>query len=142
VLLGLGAAQFAELAGRALTPRPPAVVSIAHLHSPTVSVREQVAILRDRLRRSGAATFRSLTADCTATVEIVARFLALLDLFRDGCIAFEQVTALGDLLVRWTLQDDVEGGVDGAAGGQGTAAQLVDTSVAIELDPTPSTVDD
>ena len=106
VLLGLGPRQFAELAGRAMTPRPPAVVSIAHLHSPTVSVREQVAILRDRLRRSGAATFRSLTADCTATVEIVARFLALLDLFREGCIAFEQVTALGDLLVRWTLQDE------------------------------------
>jgi segregation and condensation protein A len=138
VLLGLGPQQFAELAARALTPRPPAVVSIAHLHSPTVSVREQVAILRDRLRRSGAATFRSLTADCTATVEIVARFLALLDLFRDGCIAFEQVTALGDLLVRWTLQDDTEGA-------DGTAAVVADTDdaeVEIALDPTPSTVDD
>jgi segregation and condensation protein A len=138
VLLGLGPRQFAELAARALTPRPPAVVSIAHLHSPTVSVREQVAILRDRLRRSGTATFRSLTADCTATVEIVARFLALLDLFRDGCIAFEQVTALGDLLVRWTLQDDA----DDSESAAGIIGEPADADARIALDPTPSTVDD
>jgi segregation and condensation protein A len=138
VLLGLGPQQFAELAARALTPRPPAVVSVAHLHSPTVSVREQVAILRDRLRRSGTATFRSLTADCTATVEIVARFLALLDLFRDGCIAFEQVTALGDLLVRWTLQDDA----DDAPGGPDGGAEPDDAGVFAAIDPTSSTVGD
>jgi len=135
VLLGLGPQQFAELAARALTPRPPAVVSVAHLHSPTVSVREQVAILRDRLRRSGAATFRSLTADCTATVEIVARFLALLDLFRDGCIAFEQVTALGDLLVRWTQPEGADDGMD--IGDEPAAVPAP-----IESDPTPSTVAD
>jgi segregation and condensation protein A len=138
VLLGLGPQQFAELAGRALTPRPPAVVSVAHLHSPTVSVREQVAILRERLRRSGTATFRSLTADCTATVEIVARFLALLDLFRDGCIAFEQVTALGDLLVRWTLQEDA----DGADAAPSIDSEPDDPAARAALDPTPSTVDD
>jgi segregation and condensation protein A len=105
VLLGLGPNQFAELAARALAPKPPAVVSVAHLHTPTVSVREQAAIVSERLRRSGTATFRSLTADCRATVEIVARFLALLDLFRDGFVAFEQLAPLGDLLVRWTHQD-------------------------------------
>ena len=138
VLLGLGPQQFAELAGRAMTPRPPAVVSVAHLHSPTVSVREQVAILRDRLRRSGAATFRSLTADCTATVEVVARFLALLDLFRDGCIAFEQVTALGDLLVRWTLQEDGDVADTASSFDDEPAAAAVPDA----LDPTPSTVDD
>src|SRR5450432_2169262 len=101
VLLGLGPTQFAELAARALAPKPPAVVSVAHLHSPTVSVREQAALLSERLRRLGTGTFRSLTAECGATVEIVARFLALLDLFRDGLVGFEQVTPLGDLLIRW-----------------------------------------
>lgn len=106
VLLGLGPHQFAELAARALAPKPPALVSVAHLHSPTVSVREQAAIVSERLRRSGTATFRSLTAECTATVEVVARFLALLELFRDGMVAFEQVTPLGDLLVRWTGHGD------------------------------------
>ena len=104
VLLGLGPQQFAELAARALTPRAPQIVSVAHLHAPTVSVIEQTAIISERLRRSGTATFRSLTADCTVTVEIVARFLGLLELFRDGYVAFEQVTPLGDLLVRWTNQ--------------------------------------
>src|SRR5450755_4498311 len=137
VLLGLGPAQFAELAARALAPRPRPVVSVAHLHSPTVSVREQVAILRDRLRRSGTATFRSLTADCTATVEIVARVLALLDLFRDGCIAFEQVTALGDLLVRWTLQDDGD-----AVGTDADGVQAAEAGATAALDPTSSAVDD
>jgi segregation and condensation protein A len=107
VLLGLGPNQFAELAARALTPRPPATVSVAHLHMPTVSVREQAGIISERLRRSGTATFRSLTWDCTVTVEVVARFLALLELFRDGYVAFEQVTPLGDLLVRWTHQEEL-----------------------------------
>ena len=91
-----------------LVPSPrghPKFVSVAHLHAPTVSVTEQTAIISDRLRRSGTATFRSLTADCVLTVEIVARFLGLLELFRDGYVAFEQVTPLGDLLVRWTNQE-------------------------------------
>ena len=95
-------------------------------------------VLRDRLRRSGTATFRSLTADCTATVEVVARFLALLDLFRDGCIAFEQVTALGDLLVRWTLQEDGDTS-DAAPSSDG---EPDDVAVAVTLDPTTATVDD
>ena len=112
VLLGLGPTQFAELAARALAPKPPVVVSVAHLHSPTVSVREQAGILSERLRRLGTATFRSLTAECGATVEIVARFLALLDLFRDGFVAFEQVAPMGDLLIRWTGQAEPDSSID------------------------------
>jgi segregation and condensation protein A len=119
VLLGLGPTQFAELAARALAPKPPVVVSVAHLHSPTVSVREQAGILSERLRRLGTATFRSLTAECGATVEIVARFLALLDLFRDGFVAFEQVAPLGDLLIRWTGQP----GSDASLGLRATVPQ-------------------
>lgn len=115
VLLGLGPTQFAELAARALAPKPPVVVSVAHLHSPTVSVREQAGILSERLRRLGMATFRSLTAECGATVEIVARFLALLDLFRDGLVAFEQVAPLGDLLIRWTGQAESDASIDPTA---------------------------
>lgn len=114
VLLGLGPAQFAELAARALAPKPPVVVSVAHLHSPTVSVREQAALLSERLRRLGTGTFRSLTAECGATVEIVARFLALLDLFRDGLVGFEQVTPLGDLLIRWIGDASPAGSIDPA----------------------------
>jgi len=108
VLIGLGPEQFAAIAARALTPKPPAVVSVAHLHAPAVSVREQAGIVSERLRRTGTATFRSLTADCSATIEIVARFLALLELFREALVSFEQVAPLGDLLVRWTGSDNAE----------------------------------
>ena len=108
VLIGLGPLQFAEIAARALAPKPPAVVSVEHLHAPTVSVREQAGIISERLRRTGTITFRSLTADCSATIEIVARFLALLELFREALVAFEQLAPLGDLLVRWTGSDEAE----------------------------------
>jgi segregation and condensation protein A len=112
VLLGLGPQQFAAIAARALAPKAAPVVSVEHLHAPTVSVREQAGIVSERLRRSGTSTFRSLTSDCTTTIEIVARFLALLELFREALVSFEQVTPLGDLLVRWTGVD-ADGGRDG-----------------------------
>lgn len=102
VLLGLGPREFAALAARALAPKPPRLVSVEHLHAPTVSVREQAGILTERLRRSGTATFRALTADCSATVEVIARFLALLEMFREALVSFEQVAPLADLLIRWT----------------------------------------
>ena len=108
VLIGLGPQQFAEIAARALAPKPPALVSVDHLHTPTVSVREEAGIVSERLRRSGTATFRALTSDCSVTIEVVARFLALLELFREALVSFEQVTPLGDLLIRWTgpMSDD------------------------------------
>ena len=108
VLIGLGPHEFAALAARALTPRPEPVVGLAHLHAPKVSVREQAAILVERLRRAGSATFRTLTADCADTVTVVARFLALLELFRETVVAFEQLTPFGELHVRWTGDDAVD----------------------------------
>ena len=72
-----------------------------HLHAPRVSVAEHMAIMRERLRRAGAATFRSLVADCATTLEVVARFLGLLELYRDGAVAFDQAAALTELRVRW-----------------------------------------
>jgi segregation and condensation protein A len=109
VLLGLGPEEFAALAARALTPRPQPTPPTAHLHAPRVSVREQAAVLVDRLRRSRSATFRSLTADCSGPFVVVARFLALLELYREAVVAFEQVAPFGELHVRWTGSD--EGGV-------------------------------
>jgi segregation and condensation protein A len=102
VLLGLGPREFAALAARTLTPKPPRLVSIEHLHAPAVNVREQIGILTERLRRSGTTTFRALTADCSVTVEVIARFLGLLEMFREALVSFEQVAPLADLLVRWT----------------------------------------
>jgi segregation and condensation protein A len=102
VLIGLGATQFAALAARALAPKPAPVVATGHLHLARVSVAEQVATLAARLRTDGVATFQSLTADCPGTLLVVARFLALLDLYRDGDVRFDQLAPLGSLTVSWT----------------------------------------
>jgi segregation and condensation protein A len=108
VLLGVTPAQFAALAARALAPKAPQTVSVAHLHAPPVSVAEQLLVVRNQLMRQGTASFRALTADCPHTLEIVARFLALLELYRQQRVVFEQVTPLGDLTVRWTGGTTVE----------------------------------
>jgi segregation and condensation protein A len=102
VLIGIGLDQFAALAARALEPKPVPEVSLQHIHAARVSVREQAALVVDRLRRSGTMTFRALCGDSPDTLTTVARFLALLELFREGAVAFDQVTPLGELTVRWT----------------------------------------
>lgn len=97
---------LARLAAHALQPKPTELgVSLAHLHNPAVSVREQAALVASRLQRAGTLTFRALVADADHVSVVVARFLALLELFRESAIAFEQVRSLGELTVRWTGQD-------------------------------------
>jgi segregation and condensation protein A len=110
VLIGIGLEQFAALAARALEPKPVLEVSLQHIHAARVSVREQAAIVVDRLRRSGTMTFRALCGDSPDTLTTVARFLSLLELFREGAVAFDQVTPLGELTVRWTggEEDEIE----------------------------------
>jgi segregation and condensation protein A len=116
VLLDITPEQFAALAARALTPKVPATVSVSHLHAPAVSVAEQLLAVRNHLVRAGTASFRALTADCAHTLEVVARFLALLELYRQQRVVFEQLTPLGELHVRWTGpatgDDDPAAGVD------------------------------
>ena len=122
LVLSIGPAELAVLAAHALRPREaPPGVDVSHLHAPAVSVREQAAVVADRLRRSGSGTFRSLVADAGTTLVVVVRFLALLELFREGVVAFDQVTPLGELTVRWTgseeeieIDDDYEGTGDDA----------------------------
>ena len=112
VLLGLGPAEFARIAALTLAPRPVPVVPIEHIHVPRTSVREQAGILAGRLRTLGRSTFAELTADCAGTYEVVARFLALLDLFQTGNVSFEQRVPLGELAVIWAGGDS--GPVSGA----------------------------
>lgn len=103
----IGPGELAVLAAKALAPAPaPPGVDISHLHAPAVSVREQAAVLADRLRHGGAMSFRALTADAGSTLVVVARFLALLELFREGVVGFDQVTPLGELTVRWTGNEE------------------------------------
>jgi len=102
VLLGLGPVEFAAIAARTLAPRRPPVVSTAHLHIPRTSVREQAEILAVRLRELRRATFRQLISDCAGTYEVVARFLAVLELYRESRVTLDQVTPLGELFVTWS----------------------------------------
>ncbi|MFJ4028473.1 segregation and condensation protein A [Paenarthrobacter sp. NPDC089989] len=99
--------QFAELAAKALKPKdaPPSEVGLGHLHAPPVSVKEQAEILGYRLQLGAPLSFQALIADAGSTLVVVARFLALLEMFRDRVVAFEQPTPLAQLLVRWTGSD-------------------------------------
>jgi len=97
---------LARLAAHALQPRSPAEISLGHLHVSKVSVREQAALLTTILQREGTVTFRALVADTRDVAVVVARFLALLELFRESVVAFDQVRSLSDLTVRWTGGDE------------------------------------
>jgi segregation and condensation protein A len=111
LIMGITPEQLAMIAARAMTPKVVPTVGLDHLYSPTVSVREQAGLIVARLRQLRTCSFRSLVADADSTLVIVARFLALLELFRESAIAFDQAEALGALTVRWTGQDEGEIGV-------------------------------
>ncbi|WP_455772087.1 segregation/condensation protein A [Streptomyces massasporeus] len=108
VVISIGAEGFAKLAVKAMQPRPKPQVYVDHIHAPLVSVQEQAQIVVARLRELGEAGFRDLVADTDDTLTVVARFLALLELYREKAVALEQETPLGDLLVRWTGGDGDE----------------------------------
>jgi segregation and condensation protein A len=126
VILDLTPEQFAAVAARALAPKAPEVVSVSHLHAPAVSVAEQLLVVRNHLVRSGTASFRALTADCGHTLEVVARFLALLELYRQQRVVFEQLTPLGELHVRWTGGEASDDDAPPPDGGADDAAEILD----------------
>ena len=101
VLIGVGANRFAAIAERVLHPKSAPVLSIDHLHLPLVSVTQEAAKMVEALRKSGRSSFRTLIADAESTLVVVARFLALLELYREGALRFEQVIALGELQITW-----------------------------------------
>jgi segregation and condensation protein A len=105
VVISIGPEGFARLAVKAMQPKPKPQVYVDHIHAPLVSVREQAGIVVARLRELGEASFRMLVEDTDDTLTVVARFLALLELYREKAVALDQETALGELLVRWTGGD-------------------------------------
>ncbi len=123
VLLGVTPERFAALAARALAPKEPPTVGVAHLHAPAVSVAEQLLAVRSALLGAGTVTFGTLTGDCTTTMQVVARFLALLELYRQQRVTFTQLAPLGELRVRWTGPATVSAVADlgGAADGERVA---------------------
>jgi segregation and condensation protein A len=110
LLFTIGPQEFAALAARALTPKAPPTVSVDHIHAAFVSIREQAVLIASRLRGLGRASFRQLSSGPSSSgaggnYEIVASFLALLELYREDVVAFEQVSPLGELYVTWTGGD-------------------------------------
>ncbi|MFH8410867.1 segregation and condensation protein A [Streptomyces sp. NPDC018019] len=102
VVIGIGVEGFARLAVKAMQPRAKPQVYVDHIHAPLVSVREQAEVLVARLRAAGMAGFAELTEDAPDTLTVVARFLALLELYRERVVELDQDEALGALTVRWT----------------------------------------
>lgn len=111
--------EFAALAARVLAPKVTALpeVSIEHLHVTPVSVEDQSVLLADLLRGRGSLSFRELTADAGTRQVLVARFLALLELFRDGAVSFDQGAPLSELRIRWSGEEH------GTAGDRRTARE-------------------
>ncbi|WP_406351127.1 segregation and condensation protein A [Streptomyces sp. NBC_00658] len=108
VVISIGAEGFAKLAVKAMQPRPKPQVYVDHIHAPLVSVQEQAGIVVARLKELGAASFRDLVDDTDDTLTVVARFLALLELYREKAVSLDQEEALGELVVRWTGGDSDE----------------------------------
>lgn len=108
VLIGVGPERFASIAERVLTPKSPPVVGIEHLYTALVSVSEQSKLVVEALRLFKTMSFRGLCHDADSTMVVVARFLALLDLYRQGNLRFDQVIALGELQISWTGSADGE----------------------------------
>ena len=101
VLIGVTPERFAAIANRVLTPKTAATLSVEHLHLPLVSVAAEALGVVSALRRHKTMSFRALVSDATNTLVVVARFLALLELFKEGSVRFEQVVALGELQITW-----------------------------------------
>jgi len=108
VLIGVGAQRFAAIAQRVLSPKLAPVVTIDHIHRPLVSVGDEAVRIVEHLRKSSRSTFRNLVGDAESTLVVVARFLALLELYREGVLRFEQVVALGELHITWVGSSEGE----------------------------------
>ena len=103
MVLGLGVEAFGALAARALAPKAaPPEVDLEHLHTPRIDMAAELDLVRRRLQ-AAPTTFRKLVGEADIVV-VVARFLLLLDLYREGRVVFDQVTPLGDLTIRWTAE--------------------------------------
>ena len=122
VLIGVGPERFAVIADRVLFPKAPPVVSVEHIHRPLVNVAEQSKFVIAALRLAKHLSFRALVHDAEEPMVVVARFLALLDLYRTGALRFEQLEAFTDLQISWV----------GPETGEISVSEEFDTPVALE----------
>jgi segregation and condensation protein A len=97
--------DFARLAEETMRPREIPMVGMTHLHASRVSIREQAGAVVELLRKKGSLTFFEVIREVKDRAVVVARFLAVLELYRMNALVFEQDTPLGDLLLTWRDND-------------------------------------
>jgi segregation and condensation protein A len=130
VEIPLDPAAFAALATVVREPKPPPTVETDHVHAPRVDVRAHARVVVERLQMLGTATFSVLCSGCVEAIEIVARFMALLELGREGRVTFDQPVPLGEFSVTW--MPPAPGEADALGDGD------ISESVAAALDEQPA----
>jgi segregation and condensation protein A len=108
LLEGTSTTRLRNAAIRALTPKPVPVVDLHHVNPITITVADAVAELVDELPRVGKISFRRLTADLADRIEVIVRFLAVLELYKQGAVELDQTERFGDIEVSWTAPDELD----------------------------------
>lgn len=108
LLEGTSVRSLQRAAIRVMTPRPVPVVDLFHVNPITITVADAVAELIDELPRAGTISFRRLTADLAERIEVIVRFLAVLELFKQGLVEIDQPQRFGDIAIAWSADDDVD----------------------------------
>jgi len=106
LLEGTSLRRFQSAAIRALTPKPEPIVDLFHVNPIKFTVADAVAELIDELPRVGRISFRRLTADLADRIEVIVRFLAVLELFKQGFVEIDQPERFGDIDVSWCGDED------------------------------------
>ena len=112
LLAGLTAERLAAAYLTGVAPAPAPGLDLSHVTVEAVTVSEAVAELEERLPGEGTVSFREITSHCTTRMQVIVRFLALLELCKRGWVALEQGTTFGDLVVTWTGAGPGEGAGD------------------------------
>ncbi len=99
VLAGVEAGDLAKVAAALL--RPPPVLDLSHVTPVRVTIAEAIQAVQARLATVGRARFRDLVADCQERIHVVVRFLALLELYREGKVELSQAETFGEIEVGW-----------------------------------------
>ena len=108
MLEGTSLTRLRNAAIAALTPRPVPTVDLFHVAPITTTVADAVAELIDELPRVGTITFRRLTGDLVDRIEVIIRFLAVLELFKQGVVEIDQPERFGDIEIEWCAGADVD----------------------------------
>lgn len=121
VLAGVTPEHLRAAALRALTPRPAPRVDLDHVAPIRLSVHEVVDELARELPAQGTVTFRRLTSGLRERLQVIVRFLAVLELYKEGRVDLDQATTFGELRVTWTGRG-AAGDDDGGAGSRDAGA--------------------